>query len=632
MSSEIKHLREFGKFRLDTEKKVLWFAGETVNLQLKEIELLCVLTENGGEVVTKDELLSRVWADSFVEESNLARHIYQIRKVFKQYGEPEDLIKTVPRRGYRFAGGISESGGELIVERHSISRTLIEELETSEAPHVKTFSAQAAKRFLIPAGVLAAILTIAFGFYVYTRGAASAHPIKSIAVLPLKSLDADDSKALGLGFADTLITNLGKLEGVKVISTKTVSRYADEAREPLEVGQKLGVDAIVDGTLQRAGSKLRVTLRLIRVADGKQIWAGAFDKPEREIFALQDLMALETAQALALNLKPKDTPKPPTENLEAYRFYLQGQYFFRRRETTKGGTFFRKAVELDPRFAQAWAGLAAVYAMGDSMPEAETTVNKALEIAPDLAEAHAVRGFIEMFLDWDWTEAEKSLNRAVELNQNSVEAHHWRGTFLTIRRRFDEAEAELKRALELDPTSANLIADLGLVYFYAEQYEKAEETFLRAKAIDQRFADYRLRELYEKQGREREAFELIPDLECRSDDENEKSKCAQNLRNIFEKDGIKGIAASVLNRYFEIIADKKTPPGQMASSWYGAALYQAQLGENAKAIESLNRVLEIRMRFETVNFTFPFVAVESKFAGLRNDERFQEILRKINLS
>lgn len=629
MNNELKHLREFGKFRLDAEKKVLWFGNETVNLQLKEIELLSVLTEYSGEVVTKDELLNRVWADSFVEESNLARHIYQIRKVFKQYGEAEDLIKTVPRRGYRFTGKLNENGGNLIIERHSISRTLIEELENSDAPNLQKIFVKT-RRFLIPTIALAVLLTTAFGFYFYNRNA-DAKSIKSIAVLPLKSLDENEDKALGLGVTDTLITNLSKLEGVKIISTKSVSRYADETQEPTEIGKKLGVDAVLDGTLQTANGKLRVTLRLIRMADGKQIWASSFDKPTSEIFALQDLLALETAQALALNLKPKAESKPPTENLEAYQLYLQGQYFFRRRETSKGGTFYKKAVELDPNFAQAWAGLAAVYAMGDAMPEAETTVNKALQIAPDLAEAHAVRGFIKMFLDWDWTEAEKSLNRAVELAPNSVEAHHWRGTFLTIRRRFDEAEVSFKRALELDPTSANLSADLGLVYFYSEQYEKAEETFLRVKAIDARFANYRLRELYEKQGREREAFELIPDLRCRSNNENEKAKCLEETRNAFEKDGLRGIISKDLEEAFQILADKKTPSGQIASTWYSAALLQADLGENAKAIESLNRTLEVRARFETINFTFPFVAVEPKFAALRNDAHFQEILQKLNL-
>jgi len=629
MNNEVKHLREFGKFRLDAEKKILWFENEIVNLQLKEIELLSILTEHSGEVVTKEELLNRVWADSFVEESNLARHIYQIRKVFKQYGKMEDLIKTVPRRGYRFTGKINENDGDLIIERHSISRTLIEELETSDAPNLQKISVKT-RRFLIPTIALAVILTIAFGVYFYNRGR-EARIIKSIAVLPLKSFDADENKALGLGFTDTLITNLSKLEGVKVISTKSISRYADEPQEPTEIGKKLGIDAVLDGTLQRADGNLRVTLRLIRVVDGKQIWASSFDKPISEIFALQDLLALETAHALALNLKPKAESKPPTENLEAYQLYLQGQYFFRRRETTKSGTFYKKAVELDPNFAQAWAGLAAVYAMGDAMPEAEVTVKKALQIAPDLAEAHAVRGFIKMFLDWDWAEAEKSLNRAVELAPNAVEAHHWRGTFLTIRRRFDEAEVSFKRALELDPTSANLIADLGLVYFYSEQYEKAEETFLRVKAIDARFANLRLRNLYEKQGREREAFELIPDLRCRSNNENEKSKCLEETRKAFGKDSLRGIIAKDLNEAFQIIADKKTPSGMIASTWYQVALLQADLGENDKALESLNRTLEIRERFETINFTFPFVAVEPKFTALRNDARFQEILQKMNL-
>ena len=214
------------------------------------------------------------------------------------------------------------------------------------------------------------------------------------------------------------------MEDVKIISTNTISRLTDEAQEPVEIGKKLNVDAVIEGTLQRADGKLRVTLRLIRIADSKQIWTGVFDDSENKIFNLQDEIARRTAQILSLSLKSIKNEKLLTTNIEAYEAYLQGQYLFRRREQ-KSVEFFKKAVALDPQFARAWAGLAATYAFGRSMAEAETTVNKALELEPDLAEAHAVRGFIKLFLDWNWAEAERSLDRAIQLDSNLVEAHHW---------------------------------------------------------------------------------------------------------------------------------------------------------------------------------------------------------------
>jgi TolB-like protein len=264
-----------------------------------------------------------------------------------------------------------------------------------------------------------------------SNSTASRRSIKSIAVLPLKSLDSEtNNRALSLGFADALITSLGKLPEIRILSVNAISRYTDERQESLEISRKLSVDAVMDGTLQRANGKLRVTLRLLDTNDGKQLWSHSFDESESNIFSLQDAMARQTAEGLAADVIGQDQAKRPTDNLEAYHLYLQGQYLFRRRETSKGGGFFEKAIELDPKFARAYARLAVAYAMGDAMADAEATVNQALELQPDLAEAHAVRGFIKMFLDWDWAAADESLRRAVELDPNSVEAHHWRGIIL----------------------------------------------------------------------------------------------------------------------------------------------------------------------------------------------------------
>lgn len=636
MSSKKGHLREFGKFRLDAEKKVLWFADEPVNLQLKEIELLCVLTENSGEVVTKDELLNRVWKDSFVEESNLARHIYRIRKVFSEHGEAEELIKTVPRRGYRFTGEIREERADLIIEKHSISQTLIEELENSVEPNVKTIprpsSPVKARRFLIPAVICLIIFTTAFGYYFYNRAPVSAPPIRSIAVLPLQSLEDEEDKALGLGFADTLVTHLGKVEDFKVVSIKAVSRFADEAREPIEIGRKLNVDAVIDGTLQKANGKFRVTLRLIRIADGKQIWSDSFDESEAEIFRLQDLMAVQTAQALAVNLK--DTTKPPTANQEAYKFYLQGLYMFRRR----GGTgnqnpvpMFKRAIELDPKFAGAWAMLAGVYAMGAQMPEAGETVNRALELEPDLAEAHAVRGFIKIFLDWDWAEAEKSLNRAVELDGNSVEAHHWRGILFQILGRHREATRELSRALELDPTSANMTSDLGDIYFFAGEYEKAEELFNKAETMELTIAVPRLHLLYLKQGREREAYLARAKICLRENSAEKKAKCENTFRTAYEKGGTTEMSRTDLEYIMERIENKTVPAGYLSNYWFEAAFAYSQLGEKEKAADAIARSLEAKQPYETMNFRFPFIAWYPNFENLRDEPKFQQILQKMNL-
>lgn len=634
MGSKDRRFREFGKFRLDPDKKVLYADDRLVDQQLKEIELLCLLTERRGELLTKDEILDQIWPGAYVEESNLSQHIYRLRKTFREFGETAELIQTVPRRGYRFVGEISGDEPALVIERHSISKTIIEEVDISEEPNrpeTLVSSATIERRaILLPVtACICVAAAVAVGVYLYSLTVVNAsQSIRSVAVLPLRPLSSNDDQSLGLGFADALITSLGGINELEVRSVNSVSNYAEKPAEPLEIAKKLGVDAIIDGTVQRANGSLRVTLRLIRSSDGKQLWADTFDRAEANVFPLQDAMASSTANALALKLSI--TPERITENLDAYRAYLQGQYLFRRRETSNSGQFYRQAIDLDPNFAEAWAGLAAVYAMGDDMPRAAETADRAVSIKPTLGEAHAVRGFIKMFLYWDWPEAEKSLTRAVELDRNSVEAHHWLGTYLTTRRRFDEAEKMLTRAVELYPTSANLIADLGLVYFHSGEFEKAEAVFLQARTIEERFANSRLRDLYAKQGRDNEALRLQLQLVCPP--ATEGAECRENVTRSFEKEGLRGTIAADLKRYYNGLSAKDVPPESVAHLWYGIALNHALLGQKAEALNALNRSLTLKMPFEQMNFNAPFLAVESRFDNLRSEPEFQEILRKLRLA
>jgi DNA-binding winged helix-turn-helix (wHTH) protein len=243
MGSEIKQLREFGKFRLDPQRKVLWHEDEPVNLPLKEIELLCALTENGGEVITKDELLEKVWADSFVEESNLSRHIYLLRKIFKDFGESEELIQTVPRRGYRFAGEVKVSDpAELIIEKHTLTQTLIEELpsgDTQTPVHTTGDSttrslAQAVltrSRLVIWGAVIVAMALSSVALWRYNRTPASkVSAVKSIAVLPLKSFaQVSEDEKLRLRITDALITKLGALKGISVRPTNSIMSFIKDS-------------------------------------------------------------------------------------------------------------------------------------------------------------------------------------------------------------------------------------------------------------------------------------------------------------------------------------------------------------------------------------------------------------------
>lgn len=637
---ENNDFREFGNFRLCAEQKVLWYRDEPVHLHLKQIEVLCVLTEDAGKVIKKEELLNRVWAESFVEESNLSRHIYKLRKAFEEHGESPDLIQTVPRRGYRFTGEIGgRNSDDVIIERHSLTKTLIEQIEDTEEPKLVKLNNLVARARLDHIFAFLTICLVAtgvlIGVYLYSiqnTNSAPSSSIKTLAVLPLRSIGQDDQNtALNLGFADALITRLSDIGELKLVSANAVSRFVEENLEPIEVGKKLGVDAVLAGTLQHANGELRITLRLLRISDGVQIWSKSFDDSESEIFRLQDSMALQTASALHFNLTNKDGAGRPTENLEAYNLFLQGQYLFRRRETGKSIEFFKKATELDPQFAKAWSGLAAAYAMGDSMPEAESTIEKAIELQPQLGEAHAVRGFVKMFLKWDWPAAEESLNRAVELDPYSVEAHHWRGIYLLICGRLSESQSEIERALELDPTSANLINDYGQMFYFAREFEKAELQYQKARSMDDKIAPERLIQLFKLQGRNEEALTLTLLTACPQNTLSEKFDCEKPFRDIYSLSGAEGISREFLKNYLAAAESGKLEKKRIASTWTGAATYYLELGNISKAVECLEKAMESKQSFEIMNFTFPFIAADPQFDALKNDPNFQVVVRLINL-
>lgn len=289
---------------------------------------------------------------------------------------------------------------------------------------------------------------------------------------------------LSLGFADALITSLGKLNELRVISINAVSRYADSQKEPTEIGKDLGVDSVFDGTLQKANGKLRVTLRLIRISDGKQIWSGSFDENETNIFHLQDAMAMRAAQALALTLRPTDA-KRPTENRDAYQAYLRGRFFFDKRTPEayeRAVAEFERAFAFDPNYALAYAGLADVFAMQandsdgqkrDSLyQKSRTMAMKALELDDSSAEAHTSLGWVKRIHDWDWSGSEHEFKRALELNPNYVQAHQWYALVLITLGRTDEALAEIEKARELEPLSQIVLRN----YFSVRQYRRVERT------------------------------------------------------------------------------------------------------------------------------------------------------------
>jgi DNA-binding winged helix-turn-helix (wHTH) protein/TolB-like protein/Flp pilus assembly protein TadD len=653
MSSEIKHLRQFGKFRLDVQKRVLWHDGEPVDLPLKEIELLCVLTESHGELVTKDDLLKKVWSDSFVEESNLSRHIYLLRKTFKDFGENEELIQTVPRRGYRFAGEVKQCGnGDLVIEKHTLTQTLIEEINNGETAVEEKIvasqdSALAARKprfgaFELRSGVLAAAalfvvsaLSILALLQYNKTGARNPSAIKSIAVLPFRNLTVrSDGDHSGLGIADLLITRLSNIREVNVRPTSAVMAFEGQETDSVSAGRRLEVDAVLEGTLYRAADRVRVTTRLVRVSDQSPIWAEHFETPLADELRLEDEIALQVVDALALNLSDnehKALTKRYTESADAYHLYIKGRYHWNKRNLeglSEAERLFRNAIEKDPNFALAYVGLADTAVLFYRQGDVYRALGKALELDPNLAEAHATQGFARALHAWQWKGAEESFKKSIELNPGYATAHHWYATLLGIEGRFDEAKAEMQRALEINPLSHNFLADLGQIHYFAHEYDKAKEYCRKALEHypDFVFAHEYLYRTNLQTGEYQPALDEMRkswfSLHTTANQpsrwrELESSEYDEYDRLLKEY----GIRKTMEHRLTPLQTSTDNPNNSYETAWI-----HAFLGDKEKALDNLEKA------FENKAFLMAWVKADPVFDCLRAEPRYQAILRNMGLA
>src|SRR5688500_3711709 len=326
---------EFGKFLLDPEEKTLFSDGVPLHLPAKEFETLLLLVENNGRALSKEQLISAVWQDSFVEEGNLAKQISRLRKIFNAEGGVK--IETLPKHGYRFSADvnqITQPFGETILQKRTVNRLTVEfDEERDNRPLLPT-----ANRNIPIAAIfgVASILVILSAFWYWN--AASAPPkIDSMAVLPLRPLTRDEnSKALGLGLTDALIMKIGGLRQITVRPISAVTPFADVPQDALEIGRKLKVDAVLEGTIQQFEGRVRFNVRLLRVENGEQMWAEQFESDAAQIFDLQDRLTAQTAQALKLKLgasENKQIAKRFTNDAGALDAFLKGRYFASRRTT-----------------------------------------------------------------------------------------------------------------------------------------------------------------------------------------------------------------------------------------------------------------------------------------------------------
>ena len=490
------------------------------------------------------------------------------------------------------------------------------------------------KRLTIVVSVLViAIIVIAMligGFFYFSRKENAA--IQSIAVLPLENRSGSaDTDYLSDGLADSLIYRLSQLPNLKVSPTSSVMRYKGKETDVAAVAKALHVDAVMSGRLVQRGDDLSISVQLIDARSNKVIWAEQYERKMSDLLATQRDIAASIAQKLQLKLAgdEKGITKKYTNSNEAYRFYLLGRSSWNKRNADalkKSIEYFNEAIEQDPNFALAYAGLADSYGVlpyysaaspEQSIPKAKAAARKALEIDDSLAEAHTALAYELVAYDWNFTESAREFQRAIELNPGYATAHQWYGdrTLVTLGR-IDEALVELRRAAQLDPLSLIINADLGDSYIHARQYDQAIEQLRRTIEIDPNFynAHWRLGKAYEANGSVQDALAEYQ----RARQLNDDPLVLASLGHLFGSSGKRDQAMKTLDQLQEMAKERYV-------SAYSFAIVYEGLGDKEKAFQWLEKGYQERV------FEMNFLKVDPLLEGLRSDPRFGDLVRRVGL-
>jgi TolB-like protein/DNA-binding winged helix-turn-helix (wHTH) protein/Flp pilus assembly protein TadD len=629
----------FGTYEVSFQSGELRKAGMKIRIQQQPMKLLQILLEHPGEVVTREELRNRVWPNEsfgdFDQAVNIA--IGKLRSALGDSAEHPRYIETLPKRGYRFIADVS------VVDADTRPKQLepeAQDLAQTESGHPLPYAglALAAKRRLWPTRrvivALALVLSLPIlAVWLFRSRGRPPTGIRSLAVLPLDNLSGDASQDyFADGMTDELITDLAQISALRVISRTSVMVYKG-ARKPLpEIARELNVDAVVEGSVLRAGDQVRITAQLIEASTDKHLWSQSYEGELRDTLALQNRVAGAIADQIRINLTPREEAalkNVRVVNPEAYESYLKGRYFWNKR--TADGlkaalAYFNQAIEEDPKYAQAYSGLADTYALlGDwqyavtppkeALPKAKAAAIKALELDSALGEAHNSLAFCLDGFDWAFDSAGKEFLRSIELNPGYATAHHWYAWHLALLHRYDDALVEMKKAASLDPLSLVINTDLAELLDLAQSYDESIQQSRKAIEMDPNFAlaHNQLGQAYiQKQMYDDAVAELRKAVQLSGG----SPTCIANLARAYVVSGKRSEALKLLSDL-----KKRSDPGYSNAS--EIAVIYASLGDTDQAMNWLEKGYEERFN--------PGVLLRPGFDPLRSDSRFQDLVRRIGL-
>lgn len=620
--AESPRLLRFAQFELDLRTGEMYKEGKRIKLQEQPSQVLALLIERPGELVSREQLRKKLWpSDTFVDfDHGVNIAINKLRDALGDSPEKPRFIETLPRRGYRFIAPVGTS-------RTSTNGMPATDVTSSTAGRAGSASITW-RRPLFPA--LLALSLVVFLSFRYRRGLTAENNIRSLAVLPLENLSRDpDQDYFADGMTDELITSLAKLQTVKVISRSSVMRYKGTNKPLPEMARELNVDGIIEGTVLRSGNRVRITAQLIQAATDQHLWAEAYEGDMQDVLRLQDSVARAVAAEIRVKLRPEGKErlaKSPSVNPGAYEAYLRGLYNFYDNSTSASSAaekYFEEAIARDPQYAPAYSGLADYYFLRnfpspsqEGMEKARELAAKALQLDDGLAEAHIAMANVLFRYDWNWADAGKEFKRGIELGPNAPSSYLHYAMYLGVLGRHDEAIGAMKHAVELDPFSVRMNSELGDVLIWSGRYDEAADQARKAIDLDPSSSGphFLLARAYDYLGRHDEA--IVEYLKADTLGGIDPSVVA-DFKRAYRNSGISGYRR------------KKLEWGKQQTdnvNYFLMANLSAELGDANAAFHWLEKAYQARY------LTMPNIKVAPGLRSLHGDSRFADLVRRLGLS
>jgi len=552
---------------------------------------------------------------------------------------PEEISRVILKCMEKERKNRYQNAKELLSELVRIEKsipTAERELPKAKPATSKEMAQKSSFKLIFPFVIIIALVFVALALWKFVfkkdTGTHSARQ-PSIAVLPFTDLSPQkDQEYLCDGLAEELINSMSNIQDLRVVARTSAFSFKGKEFDVRDIGKELDVETVLEGSVRKSGDQLRITVQLINVEDGYQLWAERYDRAMDDVFKIQDEITLEILEKLKVRLLGKEKAKlgkRQTEDLEAYNLYLKGRYYWNKRnekEIKIGIQYFQQAIEKDPTYAVAYTGLADCYnALGfycalppkEAFTKAEASALKALEIDETLAEAHTSLAYSRLYHEWDWSSAEEEFKTALELNPTYATAHHWNAEYLAARGRLDEAIREKRRAMQLDPLSMIINTTVGWMYYFDRNYDEAIEQIKETLKIDENFtpAHFWLGQAYEQKGMFAEAIHEFQKAVTLS---GGSTYTQASLAHAHALAGERDKAVELLDRLQELSIDRYVSAYDIAEVYVG-------LGERDLAFDWLQKAFEEKSR------ALVFLKVEPRLDPLRSDERFSALMKRMNL-